>query len=162
MVSRRSRAILWWVFGGLLVAMLGMGACCGVGMWWFGTEVDELKRQQAVLADRRARAVVIPASQLIQEVQGNTEAAEQKYARKYLEVTGVVERTGKDDNGIRFAILHGGDANAKIKIECYFDFINEHGEIPVPKLEEGQTVTLRGEFRGRISHIQIRECEVLK
>jgi hypothetical protein len=94
-------------------------------MWWFGAEVDELKRQQAVMADLRARAIEISASRLIQEVQENTEAAEQKYARKYLEVTGIVERTGKDHNGIRFALLHGGDANAKIKIECYFDFSKE-------------------------------------
>ena len=136
-------------------------------MWWLGTEMDEmqdeLKRDQALTeAQRQARTVVLPATELIKKFQENAEEAERQYRGKYLEITGVVERTGKDENGIPFAILHGGDEKAKFKIECYFDFVNELGEVPVQRVEKGQTVTLRGEYRGRISHIQVRECVLIK
>ena len=136
-------------------------------MWWFGTETDEmqdeLKRQQALMeAQRQARTVVVPALQLIQDFEAGVEDAERKYKGKYLELTGAVERSGGDENGAPFVILHGGNESAKFKVECFFDFVDEIGEVPILRLEKGRTITVRGEYGGRISHIQVRQCVLVK
>jgi hypothetical protein len=156
-----------WVIGGAVVAVLGVIGCCGLGMWQLNTAVndmqDEIARAQAEHeADRRARTVVVAATDLLREFQNDPAAADQKYAGKYLELTGVVERVGKGRFDAPFVILHGGDENAKLKIECFFDFVYEEEEAGVKRLGKGQTVTVRGEYDGRVSNVQVRECVLVK
>ena len=53
---------------------------------------------------------------------------------------------------------HAGDENTKLKIECFFDSADPKDERQIKRLEKGQTITVRGEYDGRISNLQIREC----
>jgi hypothetical protein len=161
-----SSTILRWVLIGLVVAALGMGACCGVGMWFWGTAIkdfeEDFKRAQAMAeAERKARTVVVPATQLLKEFQENPAEADRKYRGKYLEMTGVVERTGGGDEA-PFVIVHGGDESSPVKLECFFDMPDELAEIELGRLEKGQSITLRGEYGGRVSHIQLRQCVLVK
>ena len=161
-----SSTILRWVLIGLLVVALSSGACCAVGMWFWGAKMEDLqeefKRAQAEAeAARRARTVVVPAAQLLKEFQEDPAGAEAKYKGMYLELSGVVERKGGMEEA-PFVILHAGDENARLKIECFFDLADEIAEIELRKLEKGQTVTLRGEYGGRVSHIQVRQCVMVK
>jgi hypothetical protein len=158
--------IVRWVLIGLVVAAVGMGACCAVGMWLWGTAIEDLqedfKRAQAMAeAERKARTVVVTAHQLLKEFQENSAEADRKYRGKYLELTGVVERTGGGDEA-PFVIVHAGDESATIKLECFFDLPDEIAEIELGRLEKGQSVTLRGEYGGRVSHIQLRQCVLVK
>ena len=89
-------------------------------------------------------------------------AADKKYAGKYLEVTGVVERTGRGQGDTPFVILHAGDAEAKVKVECFFDLFDRGDPARVRRLAPGQTVTIRGEYEGRVSNVQLRECALVK
>jgi len=79
-----------------------------------------------------------------------------------LELTGVVERTGRDRNNISYVILHGGDETAKVKIECYFDdyLTGVPDYARVRQLAAGQKVTVRGEYEGQVSSVQMRECSL--
>src|SRR5205807_2415929 len=125
--------LLRWVIGGVLVAALGMAGCCGLGIWRLGTAVKDaqinMERARAdAEADRRARTVVVVAADLLQEFKDDPAAADKKYAGKYLEISGVVERTGRGRYDKPFAVLHGGDENATLKIECYFDLSDQSGE----------------------------------
>ena len=95
------------------------------GRWGLGggrrapvvTEPD--RAVERALAARRAQAVGLSAARLLREAQSDP-GADQKYKGKYLELNGVVERSGKDRDDTHFVILHGGDRRVTLKIECFF------------------------------------------
>ena len=152
-----------WLIGGAVVAVLGVAGCCGLGMWRMGQAMKDVQQQieqaQAEAeAKRRERTVVVPAAQLLQEFQDDPVAADRKYKGKYLEVSGVVERGGQDANEMHFVILHGGDEKAKLRIECFFFPEDEEDEGRIERLEKGQPVTVRGEYSGRVTNVQLRQC----
>jgi hypothetical protein len=165
---------LQWVIGGFIAVVLLFGGCCGVGMWRLANGVRDAQRMMGkdlqkmieeakakAEAERRARMVVVPAAQLLEEFQ-NDPAADRKYRGKYLEIVGVVERGGNDGNGTPFVILHAGDENARIKIECFFDLEDEEDELHIKRLEKGRTITVRGEYDGMVSNLKVRECVLAK
>ena len=158
--------VVRWVLGGVLAAVLLVGGCCGIGLWRVGNAARDFQKeieqaQAQAEADRRARTVVVSAADLLREFQADPAAAEQKYEGKYLELTGVVERTGRGKEGA-FVVLHAGDEAAKVKIECFFDYSDRHEEARILRLEKGRTVTVRGEYDGQVSHIQLRECTLVR
>jgi hypothetical protein len=156
-----------YVIVGTLVALIGVGACCGFGVWRLGDAVkdvqDEMARAQAAAeANRQARTVVVSAADLLKEFQDNPDAADEKYAGKYLEISGFVDRTGQGRFETTFVILHGGDENAKFKIECFFDLADVQDEARIRRLPKGRAITVRGEFDGRVSNVQVRDCVLVK
>jgi hypothetical protein len=156
-----------WVLGVTVVVMLGVGGCCGLGAWRFNRAVKDVEKQMEQAkadaeAHRKARTVVVSATQLLQEFQNDAAAADKKYKGKYLEISGVVERSGQDGSGIPFVILHAGDENAKLKIECFFELAEEEDENRIEGLRKGQAITVRGEYEGRVSNLQVRDCVLVK
>jgi hypothetical protein len=156
-----------WVIIGVTVAVLGVAGCCGLGMWRLGTafkdapaEMERLRMQAE--ADRRARTVVIAAADLLKEFQTDAAAADEKYRSKYLEITGVVERGGRGRYDRPFVVLSGGDETAKLKIECFFDMADEKDEVRIKRLGKGEPITVRGEYDGQVSNVQLRECVLVK
>jgi hypothetical protein len=157
-----------WVAGGAIAAVVGVVGCCGIGMWNMGRgwqnmmqnaqkAMEQAKAERE--ADRRTRTVTVAAGDLIKEFQDNPGAADKKYKGKYLEITGVVERTGRDRSHIWFIILNGGDEGAKVKIECFLDdyLMGVPDDGRVRQLNTGQTVTVRGEYEGQVSNVQLHE-----
>jgi len=112
-------------------------------------------------AKRKARTVIVPAAQLLQEFL-NDAGADNKYKGKYLEISGVVERVGRDRDDIPFVILHAGDGKAAIKIECFFDSADEEDEVRIDQLGKGQAVSVNGGYAGRVSNIQVRDCVLVR
>jgi hypothetical protein len=158
---------LKWILGGIAIGVLAVGGCCGVGIWRTGAAVRDfqeqaLKAQAEFEAKRQARTVIVSADALLQEFQKDPAAADDKYADKYLELTGVVERTGEDRFGQPFVVLHGGDENAKLKIECFFTPTGDRDEARIKRLTKGRTITLRGEYEGQVSNIQLQDCVLVK
>jgi hypothetical protein len=159
--------VLRWVLGGALVAVLGVAGCCGLGMWRLGTAFQEAQKeamkemeraQAAAEADRRARTVVVGAADLLREFGKDPAAADRKYAGKYLEISGVVERGGRGRHDAPFVVLTGGDEKAKLKVECFFDGADKKAEARIRRLDKGQSITVRGEYDGQVSNVQLREC----
>jgi hypothetical protein len=158
---------LRWVLGGVVVAVLSVGGCCGLGMWRVSMVLKDAEKaiehaKADAEADRRARTVVVSAAELVQEFQNNPVAADRKYKGKYLEIAGVVDRTGTDGSGTPFVVLHAGDENAMLKIECFFRLTDEEDEVPIKRLGQGQTITVRGEYNGRVSNVQVRDGVLVK
>lgn len=155
-----------WLIGGSLALLFSFAGCCGLGAWrgnrmaqdW-QEEAERLKAEAE--AERKTRTVTVTAEQLLREFQTDPDAANQRYTRKYLEVSGVVERTGTDRDGMPFAVLHAGDEAAKLRIECFFD-LDDPDETEFKRLTKGQPVTLRGEYAGRVTNIQLRDCALAK
>jgi hypothetical protein len=163
----RPSNLLRWVIGGVVVAVLGVGGCCGLGIWRMGTAMkdaqNEMERARAdAEADRRARTVVVAAADLLQEFKDDPASADKKYAGEYLEISGVVERAGRGRYDRPFVILYGGDENANLKIECYFDLADEKDAARIKRVEKGQTITVRGEYDGQVSNIKVRDCVLVK
>jgi hypothetical protein len=136
-------------------------------MWRLSTAIeDSQKAMERARADaeaaRKARTVEVAAADLLQEFQNDPAAADRKYKGKCLELSGIVERSGKGGGGQAFVILHAGDENAQLKIECFFDFSNDEDEVRSKQLGKGQAITVRGEYNGRVSHIQVRGCVLVR
>jgi hypothetical protein len=158
---------LKYIIAGTLIGLLGVGACCGVGIWRMGDAMQDwqkqaLQAQAQAEAERRARTVAVSAADLLMEYENDPAAADEKYVGKYLEITGIVERTGQGRFETPFVILQGDDENAKIKIECYFDLFYEQDQNQIKRLRKGQTITVAGEYDGRVSNVQLRECVLVK
>jgi len=165
----------------LLVVGLGVAAYYGLAKWRGGQadqgvvgdetveDVRDVENQEQALervkatieASRRGRTVAVPATQLLQEFQNDPTAADQKYKGKCLEISGIVERVGSNQH-MRFIILHAGDENAKIKIECFVAFFIPKDKTRIEQLGKGQTITLRGDYGGRVSHLQIWNCVLVE
>jgi hypothetical protein len=161
-----SPVVKWLAIGGV-VAVLGVAGCCGLGMWRMGGAIQDAREQmeqaQAKMeAERKARTVAVLAKDLLKDFQDDPEVAERKYKGKYLEVTGTVERVGQNRHDDHFVILHGGDEQAKVKVECFFFPADDNEEARIEALRKGETVTVRGEFDGRVSNVQLRECVLAK
>lgn len=163
----RQPRILWWILGVLAVAGLSMVGCCGLGMWRLSTVFQDAQKEMVkamekakadMEAERQARSVTVAATDLVQEFGKDPAAADQKYAGKYLEITGVVERTGRGRHDALFVILTGADEKAKIKIECFFDLADKQTQAQIKRLGKGQSITVRGEYDGQVSNVQVREC----
>jgi hypothetical protein len=153
--------------GGIVAALLLVGGCCGLGIWRAGNAMRDMQKEMVEMqakaeADRKARTVEVSAADLIKEFHADATAADKKYAGKYLEITGVVERTGGGRRDVPFVVLHGGDENTKVKIECFFDLFNEPDDARVERLAKGDRITLRGEYKGQVSNVQLRECVLVK
>lgn len=155
------------LLGGVLVAVLCVAGCCGISMWRMSTAFQDAQRhalehmqkaQAAADADRKARTVAVAAADLAQAFGADAVAADRKYAGKYLEITGVVERTGRGRHDAPFAILTGPDPTAPVKVECFFDRGGRTDEAEVKRLEKGQSIKVRGEYDGQVSNVQVREC----
>jgi hypothetical protein len=154
----------WWIGAVLIAPALLVAGCWVLGLWRIAPMVNDpvkaLEEMKAeIQAQREARKMVVAAAQLLDDFQNNRDA-DQKYKGKYLEISGLVERTGVDGAETPFVILHAGDEHAKIKIECFFEEELDGGA-RVGRLRQGQTITVRGEYFGRVSNVQIRDCELV-
>jgi hypothetical protein len=156
------------VVGGVAAVMvLGIVGCCGVGMWQMGRAVQDAQMQAQQFmaqqaAERQARTVAVAAADLLREFAKDSAAADRKYAAKYLEITGVVEKSGHERYERPFVILTGGDESAKLKIECFFDFANPQEQARIKRLDKGESITVCGEYHGQVSNVQVRECRLVR
>ena len=158
--------VLTWVLGGVLAVVILIGGCCGIGLWRFGNGMQNLQQQiqeaqEKAEAEKKARTVAVNAADLLAEFKADPDAADKKLDGKYLELTGTVERTGRGKEGV-FVVLNGGDPTAKVKVECYFNYVGHPEEGRLLRLKPGQTVTVRGEYDGQVSNVQVRQCELVK
>jgi hypothetical protein len=119
-------------------------------------EFEQVMAQEA--ADRQARTVVVAAADLVRDFGKDPVSADRKYAGKYLEISGVVEKSGQGRDETTFVVLNGEGENPKFKIECFFDSANMRDQARIRSLEKGQSITLRGEYHGQVSNLQVRAC----
>lgn len=164
----QSSSLQWVIFGGGAVALLALVIAAlggGIGRQRppAGKELETaVERAKAdAEARRKARGRTVTAAQLLQEFRTDP-AADQKYRGQELQITGVVERTGKDGSDTPFVVLHGGDEAGILRIECFFDGAEPGDERKLSLLEKGRAVTIRGDYDGRVSNLQFRECVLVK
>jgi len=155
-----------WLRYGLVAGLLTVAGCCGLGMWRMGSALHDAQQMmkeamEKAEADRKARTVVVAAADLLQDFQNDPAAADQKYKGKFLVLTGTLERRG-NNGGVPFVILHGGDIEAPLRIECFMAFVDDEDNVPAKLNDIGRQMTVRGEYAGRVTNVQMRGCFVVK
>jgi hypothetical protein len=153
----------------VLVAAIIVSLCIAEwfrGFWHQGRVDKDMQRSMERAkaeadAKRKARTVNVPAAQLLQEFLTDADT-DKRYKGKYLEISGVVERVGRDNDDVPFVILHAGDEKAAIKIECFFDSADEEDEVRIDRLGKGQGISVNGHYTGRVSNIQVRDCVLVR
>lgn len=157
-----------WIVGGSLVALFAFAGCCGLGAWRGQRAVRDFEQQMTEAKAKaeiecKARTVTVTAAQLLQEFQTDPAAADRKYKHKYLEIGGVVERNGTDrEDDTPFLVLHAGDDGAKLRVECFFELADDEEEAELKRLKKGDKITVRGEYSGQVSNVQVRDCVLAK
>jgi len=54
------------------------------------------------------------------------------------------------------------DENTKFKVECFFDLGDPKDAVRIERLDKGEAITVRGEYDGRVSNVQLREYLLVK
>jgi hypothetical protein len=158
-----------WIIGILTFVVFCIVFCCGVGYWWVTNKMQplveqamkdaekEMQRVQAEMKEKKGKAILVAAGQLAADYAANKDTADAKYLDKYLRITGVVERTGKDRDDTVFVALQGKD---NVLIECSFDSAGEGQDERALKLKKGQMVTILGNCNGQRVNIELSDCEL--
>lgn len=99
----------------------------------------------------------VSAGELLRAYQENGVAADQRFKRKFLEVTGPV--TTIDSNLIgsgSYVVL--GDSSTFTGVQCFFD---RSSNSTLARLRKGQVVTIRGVGNGTAINVLVSDCVVV-
>ena len=104
----------------------------------------------------REPEIEITVDELIAAYEAGGAAADARFDKKALKVTGVVERIEvKEMLDIYYINLASGQRNILQSVRCFFD--KSHGEA-LSQLSMGQTVTVQGTYDGTIMDIRMKDC----
>ncbi len=110
-------------------------------------------------AEPAAPAMAVTVDDLLSAYEGDSAAADARFAGKTLSVTGVVARVEVGEFlDVHYIILASADQRRLQSIRCLFD--KKHGE-ELSKLARGQTVTVQGTYYGSIIDIRLKDCTLV-
>ena len=95
------------------------------------------------------------ADALYADYENNTIRAEGKYKEKVIQVSGVVESVGKDDDGYAYILL--GTGNSIWGVQCFLGDGNQDDAIKVSK---GQRVKIKGQVAQKKLNVMMLYCSV--
>ena len=98
----------------------------------------------------------ITAKQLFNDYENNEVAADEKYKKKKLAVTGIIKQISKDAFNNPFVSLKVGFLKS---VSCYFD--DKHNKL-ISKLQKGQKITITGTCKGKSLGmlVVVKDCKV--
>jgi len=128
------------LIGGLL-AIIGAGA----GFYLYNKPHQNIRSAEA---DFR-----MTAAELFSEYEADEAAANGKYLGKVIEVTGVVQESGSDEEGKTSITLEGG--GMMFGVICKLD---DFSEAKRTEFAEGEQVTFKGECTGMLMDVVLVRC----
>jgi hypothetical protein len=140
----------WW---GWLLISLGASPllCCGgCGLLW------GLGRLADTRADLRTAepAYRLSANELLGGYQANEVAADQRYKGRVIEVTGVVDKVGRDILDNPYLTMQSPGIFC---VQCFFD-----NDRPLTSLRPGHIVTVRGWCDGKLGNVGLKYCVLVR
>lgn len=96
---------------------------------------------------------VLTADQLYGDYSANEVAADAKYKGKIVSVHGVVQQIGKDILDDAYIVI--GGRGLLDGVQCTF---TKDNQFSVAYLNKGQTVTVKGEARGKMGNVTVNKC----
>jgi hypothetical protein len=99
---------------------------------------------------------VVTADQLYNEYSANSVAADAKYKGKTVDVTGEIQRIGKDFLGSAYVVIGGrGFIDG---VQCIFP---QTEETVVASLSQRGMISVQGEVSGKMGFVLLRNCRVV-
>ena len=101
----------------------------------------------------------LTATELIEEVNENGVAADNKYEDKIIQVTGKIRSIDSDIAG-RSYITFDNDNNKYdiVSIQCYFD---KNDIEQIVNLKPDETVTVYGTYKNRTLNVSLKNCQIV-
>lgn len=139
------------------------GSCFGVMFLFVLSNLGEDRDPQGnstnnsdFSSNQSAAPISITAERLIAEYEANEVAADEKYKGKMMEVTETIKEIGKDFLNNMYVTLENGEKFSFRSVECTF---GESLRKEAASLSKGRRITIRGQCKGMIADIQIKNCK---
>lgn len=109
--------------------------------------------------EKTEEVVVVDITEFVEEFDKNQLAAEDTYEGKTVEFTGYVGNISEDIMGSYYVIVNPTDEDYYFgtAVQCFFK-----DKSALTSLENGQQVTLKGNFDTQLMNVMLKKCEVLE
>lgn len=142
-----------------ILAIVVVGTANVITHYFMKKSADEQVAQEEQLGlDPPARSIKTTATQFRADYDADEAAADQKYLNRTLEITGTVDSVGEDMLGKAYLTVGRRKGLSVISIQCFFAPTHV-GELA--GVRSGQTVTVRGRYRGFTGNYAMRNCELV-
>jgi hypothetical protein len=98
-------------------------------------------------------SMIVNPYKLLADYQANEIAADSQYKDQFIEVTGIIDKIGKDILDTPYVTLEAGDTI--FNIQCFF---KEQDEPALSQLTRGKQITIVGKCNGKMGNILLKEC----
>ena len=102
-------------------------------------------------------SISVSAAELVNDYKANEVAADARYKGKVVEVSGAIDRIGKDLIDTMYVSLSSGRQFEFRSVQCYFAD-SEEGKLS--QLSNGQWITLKGRCDGLMGNVLVKECKI--
>lgn len=102
-------------------------------------------------------AVKVEAGALILEYMVDEAASDTAYKNQLLEITGLVESTGENEQAIPYAMLGGGGETEQFSVQCLF---TAEDKSAVEAMQIGSTATIQGTCNGYEENVIVSGCSI--
>jgi hypothetical protein len=103
-------------------------------------------------------AIEVGAGTLIVEYMHDEAASDTNYKDKFLEINGLVERTGETEQAIPYVMLGGGGETEEFSVQCLFAVEDKSA---VEGLQVGGFATVRGTCDGYEENVIVNNCSIV-
>lgn len=104
---------------------------------------------------RSTPSYAVTAEDLFSEYKDNEIAADNKYKKKIVSVSGVIQHIGKDIMNEAYIVI--GGRGFLDGVQCFFP---RSAETELGSLSVGRRVTIKGEVGGKMGNVLIRNCTI--
>ena len=136
----------------IVITLLSVAGVLVVG----SGSTDKEKKKQAAKVSAATTDVSVSAVQLAAEYKANEVAADGTYKGKIIEVTGAVDKIGKDILDQPYVSLSGGKGDL-FGVQCVFA---KHDLSKLSKLKKGQRVTAKCKGAGKMVSVSLKHCSL--
>jgi len=150
----------WWFWGIVIIVLIAWGSS--------GDKKDQetkqtntqqpASQQQAKQAPPAEQVVTVSPEQIAKDYKANEVAADNKYKGKLVQVSGEVDKIGKDITDTMYVVIKGDSSNFT-DVQCFF---NKDKADQLAQLQKGQSLTIKGKCNGLMMNVLIKDCEIIK
>lgn len=159
-VPAKKKGLPWWAW--LLIGVFGL-LQFGVFMSIFvgdPVESDSPSPGSIATTSQESVAMDVTAIELASAYSANEVAADEKYDRKKLRITGVVDSIGKDIMNTPYVALKGSEEEYSLDtVQCMFPEKSQSSVLA--SLSKGQHVTIEGTGGGSLVGAIVDDCVVI-
>lgn len=159
MVSKLKKALKWIGIGLVVLIVIGVIAGSGDDSNSSNDNQTASSQSESKPTEEPEEVVAVDLEEFVGEFDENQLAAETKYEKKIVEMTGYVDNISEDIVGSYYVILQPNleEFYTGTSVQCYFE-----NKEDLVELKNGQKVTLRGKVDSQMMNVLVKKCEVVQ